>query len=323
MKHFLTAAATAGLLFSSFGAAVSADENIYTVQPGDSLWNISQTTKISITDLKTWNHLSSDTIYANQKLTLLAPNTQNISTTPTVPTSPSITYTVKAGDTLSGIAKQYGTTVTAVKTLNALSTDTIYVGQKLAISSTQTTTVQNPTVSTYTVQSGDCLSIIAARYNVTVAQLKSINQLTTDTIHVGQVLNIPSTAASPAPAPNVTASKAQLVVAEAKKYIGAPYLWGGTTPAGFDCSGFTSYVFNKVGVTIPRTSATQWSGLKAVSAPNPGDLVFFETYAPGPSHVGIYIGNNQFIQVGSKGAAITDMENTYWKPRYLGARTAF
>jgi cell wall-associated NlpC family hydrolase len=81
---------------------------------------------------------------------------------------------------------------------------------------------------------------------------------------------------TPVPAP--TLSKAQMVVVEAKKYIGTLYLWGGNTPAGFDCSGLTSYVYNKVGVTIPRTAASQWSGLKAVSNPNPGDLVFFETF---------------------------------------------
>jgi peptidoglycan DL-endopeptidase LytE len=148
--------------------------------------------------------------------------------------------------------------------------------------------------------------------------LKSLNNLITDTIYVGQVLKVTSSATS-----TPTVSKVQMVMDEAKKYIGTPYLWGGNTPAGFDCSGLTSYVFNKVGVPIPRTAATQWSGLKAVSTPKPGDLVFFETYAPGPTHVGIYLGNNQFIQAGSKGVSIADMTNSYWKPRYLGARTAF
>ncbi len=87
-----------------------------------------------------------------------------------------------------------------------------------------------------------------------------------------------------------------MVITEAKKYIGTPYLWGGNTPAGFDCSGFSKYVFEKAGISLPRTAATQWSGLKAVSSPNPGDLVFFETYAPGPTHLGIYMGKtNSFM----------------------------
>jgi peptidoglycan DL-endopeptidase LytE len=255
-KNLLSFAAAAGILFTTFGGSASAHENIYTVQSGDSLWKISQANNISIANLKTWNNLTSDSIYVNQKLSLLAPHSHETAT------------------------------------------------------------------GTYTVQKGDTLYLIAARNQLTVAQLKSINNLTSDTIYVGQVLKVtPSTTTTPVPAPTV--SKAQMVMDEAKKYIGTPYLWGGNTPAGFDCSGLTSYVFNKVGVSIPRTAATQWSGLKVVSSPKPGDLVFFETYAPGPTHVGIYLGNNQFIQAGSKGVSIADMTNTYWKPRYLGARTAF
>lgn len=255
-KHLLSFAATAGILFTTFGGSASAHENIYSVQSGDTLWKISQTNNVSVADLKTWNHLSSDILYVNQKLSLLAPHSHDVAT------------------------------------------------------------------ETYTVQKGDTLYQIALRYKLTVAQLKLLNNLTIDSIYVGQVLKVPAGGTStPVPAPTV--SKAQMVIDEAKKYIGTPYLWGGNTPAGFDCSGFTSYVFNKVGVSIPRTAATQWSGLKAVSSPKPGDLVFFETYAPGPTHVGIYLGNNQFIQAGSKGVSIADMTNTYWKPRYLGARTAF
>ncbi|MBV7504691.1 C40 family peptidase [Bacillus sp. sid0103] len=255
-KQLLSFAATAGILLSTFGGSASAHENVYSVQSGDTLWKISQANKVSITDLKTWNHLTSDTLYVNQRLTLLAPHSHETGT------------------------------------------------------------------ATYTVQKGDTLYLIAIRNKLSVAQLKSLNNLTSDTIYVGQVLNVSSSGTS-IPAPSPTVSKAQMVMDEAKKYIGTPYLWGGNTPAGFDCSGLTSYVFNKVGITIPRTAATQWSGLKVVTTPKPGDLVFFETYAPGPTHVGIYLGNNQFIQAGSKGVSIADMTNSYWKPRYLGARTAF
>ncbi|WP_042463834.1 C40 family peptidase [Neobacillus dielmonensis] len=322
MKHLLTATAAAGILFTSFSGIASAHENLYTVQSGDSLWNISQTTKISVSDLKAWNHLSSDTIYVNQKLSLLAPHTHDSEPSAVISANSTTTYTVKAGDTLSGIAKQYGTTVTTIKTTNGLTTDTIYIGQKLTINSIQVSKEQTAAGSTYTVQSGDCLSVLAAKFHLTTSQLKSMNQLTSDTVYVGQVLKV-TAAEVHASTPIVNVSKAQMVVDEAKKYIGSPYLWGGATPAGFDCSGFTSYVFNKVGVAIPRTAATQFSGLKEVSNPNPGDLVFFETYAPGPSHVGIYLGDHKFIQAGSKGVAIADMDNSYWKPRYLGSRTAF
>lgn len=114
------------------------------------------------------------------------------------------------------------------------------------------------------------------------------------------------------------------LVSYAKKFIGVPYKWGGTSPAGFDCSGYIYYVFkNSQGVALPRTAASLFSnvGLK-VSAPVVGDLVFFQTYSTGPSHVGIYLGNNQFISAtSSKGIKIDYMNSTYWKPRYLGAKT--
>lgn len=114
------------------------------------------------------------------------------------------------------------------------------------------------------------------------------------------------------------------LVAHAGELIGSPYLWGGTTPNGFDCSGFIVYVFKKQGVNLPRTVAQMWNHGKKVSQPSVGDVVFFETYKPGPSHAGIYVGNNQFIQSGtSTGVTISNMNSSYWKSRYLGARQLY
>jgi cell wall-associated NlpC family hydrolase len=142
-------------------------------------------------------------------------------------------------------------------------------------------------------------------------------------IQIGQQLKITNTTTAPARSPARTVSKAQAVIDEAKKYIGVPYVWGGSTPAGFDCSGLVNYVFNKVGVSVPRTAATLWAAEKPVSAPNLGDLVFFDINQSGTAtHVGIYIGNNKFIHAGSTGVTISDMSLPYWKTRYLGAKTA-
>lgn len=110
------------------------------------------------------------------------------------------------------------------------------------------------------------------------------------------------------------------LIAEGKKYIGVPYVYGGSTPNGFDCSGFLHYIYGKFGMTIPRTVETMWNASTSVSSPKKGDFVFFATTTSGPSNVGLYLGDGTFLHVGSStGVTISSMDNTYWKARFLGA----
>lgn len=113
------------------------------------------------------------------------------------------------------------------------------------------------------------------------------------------------------------------LTAEASKYIGVKYVYGGTTVNGFDCSGYTQYVFKRLGYSIPRTTSLQWNTGTAVSKANlqVGDLVFFNTTGRVASHVGIYIGNSQFLHAGtSTGVTKASLSSTYWAPKYNGAR---
>ena len=115
------------------------------------------------------------------------------------------------------------------------------------------------------------------------------------------------------------------IVGTALRYVGYPYAFGGAGPRAFDCSGFTSYVLGQYGIRLGRTTYAQWAGGRAVSSGSlaPGDLVFFaNTYMPGISHVGIYIGGGRMVHAGSArtGVTISSIGDAYWGPRYAGAR---
>ena len=113
------------------------------------------------------------------------------------------------------------------------------------------------------------------------------------------------------------------VIADSMQYLGVPYVFGGTTPSGFDCSGYVRYVFANAGVYLPRMADEQFEVGTPVSTSEliPGDLVFFSTYTYGASHVGIYIGDGNFINASSsRGVAIDSLYSSYWGSCYIGAR---
>ena len=114
------------------------------------------------------------------------------------------------------------------------------------------------------------------------------------------------------------------VVALAKQYLGVPYVWAGASPSGFDCSGFVSYVYKSLGYQTNRTAADIYKNGVAVdkSALEPGDAVFFASSSEAIGHVGIYIGDGQFIHASSgKGCVIiSGLDESYYANMYVGAR---
>jgi cell wall-associated NlpC family hydrolase len=109
----------------------------------------------------------------------------------------------------------------------------------------------------------------------------------------------------------------------AKKFVGTPYVWGGSSPLGFDCSGFTQFVFRQFGVNLPRMSNQQGFGGSAVNYADakPGDLIFWDnsTRNNGADHVGIYLGNGMLISAPKPGDHVK-IQAVYGKPffrRYL------
>ena len=116
---------------------------------------------------------------------------------------------------------------------------------------------------------------------------------------------------------SVSTASSSSVVSAAMALKGIPYKFGGTTPSGFDCSGFVQYAFKKAGKNVSRTTLSQYAESYKVSNPQPGDLVFFaNTYRAGISHVGIYIGNNQFIHSGGAKAEVKSMNDPYWGKKF-------
>jgi cell wall-associated NlpC family hydrolase len=121
---------------------------------------------------------------------------------------------------------------------------------------------------------------------------------------------------------NSNGSLGQQIAQKALSYLGTPYVWGGDTPSGFDCSGLTRYVYGLFGITLASTAAAQAQQGQYVSKEDlePGDLVFFDTTG-GISHVGIYIGDGKFVDAASTDVEIDSLNDPYyWASRYVTAR---
>ncbi|MFD2673434.1 C40 family peptidase [Marinicrinis sediminis] len=121
---------------------------------------------------------------------------------------------------------------------------------------------------------------------------------------------------------SVQASAASPLEEEINKLIGIDYKWGGEDPDGFDCSGFTKYVFAQFGIELPHWSKGQSYKGNPVAKENmrAGDLVFFNTSGQGISHVGIYLGNDQFAHASNSGVMISSMNEDYYAKRYVKSR---
>lgn len=212
----------------------------------------------------------------------------------------------------------------------------------------------------HVVSRGETLWALSRRYDVPVEELRQANSLSGDGLKAGQELaipraDLPAPEAGTLPAPQATLPGGpplwlavtlpdgrrgwvpgsavvlpspdplprQAVVDLAARLRGTPYRFGGTTPDAVDCSGFIQEVYRMAGHRLPRLADEQFAATRPVAteALEPGDLVFFSTYLPGPSHVGIYLGQGRFLHASSSRGVTDDaLDSQYFSTRFLGGR---
>lgn len=353
-KELITTFMATGAVTAFFAATDTASAtSTYTVKAGDSLSKIAVMYNTPVDKLKKINKLKGPYIYIGQKINIKSSKNTLKTTKKSTTTSPShktssasATYTVKPGDSLNLIASKHGMSLQTLKSINGLSSDRIFVGQslkttgkttkKIVVASPATKTVkkQKVSTSTYTVKAGDSLGLIASRTGISMSELKRINGLTSNLIHPNQTLKLKGKAqpvyasktttvsnkVSSTKTTTATSNAGGGILNLAMKQQGVPYVWGGSTPNGFDCSGFIYYVFKNNGYNIGRTSVAAYRAqAQSVSASSlrAGDIVFFQnTYKQGVSHAGIYIGGGQFIHAGSSGVQITNVQDSYWSKHF-------
>ena len=157
-----------------------------------------------------------------------------------------------------------------------------------------------------------------------MATLQRLNNLTGSAITSGQELWVPPVAnpAAQDPPPRPETPLHLRLERVAAAYLGAPYRWGATGPAAFDCSGFVGRVYGELGVMLPRSARDLWAQLEPTANPGPGDLVFFSFGGRGVDHVGIYLGNDRFVHANSvKNRVMIEQFSAPWYRKvYLGAR---
>jgi peptidoglycan DL-endopeptidase LytE len=307
----------------------------YIVQPGDSIYGIAASHGISVDTILWANSLdASALIQPGQELVIL-------------PTD-GVKYEVQPGDSLVGIAQEYGVDPHAVATYNDVADpDALSIGSVLILpgaspkGAVPAPEAQAPQPAAE--ETAPAPQPTPAPKPATPPAPAPAAQPAPPAEPTPAVEPTPAPPAQPAPAPEPVAQAAaeepapapasdssagERIVQIAMQYVGVPYVWGGTSPAGFDCTGLVYYAYKKAGISIPRTI----DGM-AASGPRiargqllPGDIVLFQgTYKPGLSHAGIYIGNGQFINAVTYGVGVKvdSLSNSYYAAHWWGGVRAW
>ncbi len=313
------------------GAGGEAAASTYVVRPGDTLSAIAIRLGVALPALEAANGLDATSVLQiGERLTV--PGAAPAATSAAVP---AVFYRVRPGDTLSAIAGRFGVPLSQLYSLNGLGPSSVLqIGERLRIRAVSAPIhdgaarrASSLVGGSYRVQAGDTLSGIAAHYGVSLATLMQLNPgINAADLQIGAVLQLPGhtiAAAVQTAVMSVAASFGERLAAEVQRYLGVPYVFGGASPSGFDCSGLVQYAFGQLGVSVPRDATDQFYAGHPVARADlqPGDVVFFDTTG-GISHDGIYIGNGEFVDAPAPGqfVEVDNLYNPYWEATYVGAR---
>lgn len=271
----------------------------YTVKKGDNIWQISRKFNISVNEIKKANNLKNNKLQVGMKLEIPEKRTETTKKSKEIQNSQEPKYhIVKKGETLFRIAKKYNISVEELKRLNDLNSDKLSKGQKLIVKAPE------KPKENISLRNDERVPVLSAKTNVD----KKVEEI--EQIKVSEDLS--------------KMSITERLLLFAKKMLHLPYRFGGNSFSGLDCSFFVKKVYSMVGIELPRTAREQFEmGIPVKKEElQPGDLVFFRTYAKFPSHVGIYLGNNLFIHAStrSKKVTINSLEESYYFSRFIGAK---
>ena len=276
------------------------DINNYVVKKGDTLSMIASKYRVSVRELKSVNDMRDDKVKVGMRLIIPNSNlSKNVeSKTPVI--SDNNKYVVKKGDSISSIAKRYGVSQVELKRANNIKGNTIESGQLLRVP-----------------------SMINVKDELVIEDIK----VAKDDTHIKSLPEIETAKAiqSNESSTYENGLTRDVIISIAKRFLGAPYKFGGNSLIrGLDCSAFVNKVFSFFNVDLPRTAREMYKIGRNVTKGelSAGDLVFFRTYASYPSHVGIYIGDSEFIHASSaaKRVKIDNMNQSYYRKRYIGAK---
>ncbi|MDD2900416.1 MAG: NlpC/P60 family protein [Desulfuromonadaceae bacterium] len=273
------------------------------VRKSESLQSIARKYHVSVSEIKSVNNLTASRVRKGTRLIIPshAEPQQKKGTT----AAHKNTYKVSKGDTLPRIAKKTGVKMADIRSLNGLRGNRIKAGQVLVLVAAETTT---DTVRTNRLQLVNKDLLNEQELTDTLAELTDLES--DQPVDLAKTLEASQTISS--------------LKKSAYSFLGARYRFGGSSRSALDCSSFTQQVFRELSVKLPRTAREQfYVGSEVMRGDlRKGDLVFFQTYANFPSHVGIYLGNRKMIHASSHEhrVVISTMDTPYYLSRYLGAR---